>query len=124
MKISKKILVVDDEPAIRELLSSFLEIMDYEVESASNGKDAIEIIEKNNFSIIISDVKMPDINGIDLLKKVKEFNKKIEVILITGFPNNEDREQALKLGAYAYIPKPFKLQIIANILEEIFKKGN
>ena len=124
MKISKKILVVDDEPAIRELLSSFLEIMDYEVESALNGKDAIEIIEKNNFSIIISDVKMPDINGIDLLKKVKEFNKKIEVILITGFPNNEDREQALKLGAYAYIPKPFKLQIIANILEEIFKKGN
>lgn len=122
MRKQKKILIVEDEKVIREFLSKLLVSLNYQVDSACDGLEAIKKIEKNEYSIILSDVKMPNMDGVELLKKVKEINKKIEVILITGFPNIEDAEKSIQLGAYAYTKKPIKIKNLIKLLDGIFKK--
>ena len=122
MRKQKKILIVEDEKVIREFLSKLLVSLNYQVDSACDGLEAIKKIEKNEYSIILSDVKMPNMDGVELLKKVKEINKKIEVILITGFPNIEDAEKSIQLGAYAYTKKPIKIKSLIKLLDGIFEK--
>jgi DNA-binding NtrC family response regulator len=123
MKKRKRILVVDDEIAIRECLSNFLKRAGYDVSSVSNGDCAFEIIKEDNFSVVISDIKMPGMDGFNLLKKIKELNKNIEVILITGYENDGNAIKSRELGAYAYIKKPIKIQHLEKVLQELFEKS-
>jgi two-component system response regulator PilR (NtrC family) len=101
------ILVVDDDKSMREFLELILKRERYNVTCAKDGADAILLLKENFFDLIITDLMMPAINGLELLKKAKELHADIKVIMITAFGTIETAIEAIKLGAYDYITKPF-----------------
>jgi two-component system response regulator PilR (NtrC family) len=113
MSGSAKILVVDDERSIRELLEIFLKKEGFEVKSAQNVAEAMDLIKTTEFDLIISDIRMPDMSGIDLLRHVRTNNFSGQFILLTAFASAEAAIQALKMGAFDYILKT------DNFIEEL-----
>lgn len=105
-----KILVVDDEEVVRDLLLKRLERRSYHVETAEDGNIALEKIRVSFFNLIMTDLKMPKVDGMEVLKKIKEINPYIEVIIITGYPTIESAVGAIKIGAFDFICKPFDLE--------------
>jgi response regulator RpfG family c-di-GMP phosphodiesterase len=110
----KKILIVDDEPAICELIKAYLKKTGYEVASAGNGIDALAIVKSGSIDLVITDIKMPGMSGIELLQKIREYSNTLPVLLATGFPTMETAIEALKAGAYDYIAKPFHFEEIGE----------
>src|ERR1035438_2577960 len=104
-----RILVVDDEESIREFLEIMLKKEGYDVTLAEDGKKAQEILKKKSFDMVISDLQMPHVTGIELLKYVKDLNTDVVFMIITAFGTTETAVEAMKLGAYDYITKPFKI---------------
>ncbi len=102
-----RILVVDDDKSMREFLELMLKREKYDVVCAKDGADAILLLKENYFDLILTDLMMPAINGLELLKKAKEIYPDIRVIMITAFGTIETAVDAMKLGAYDYITKPF-----------------
>ena len=122
-KMSDKILVVDDENSLRLTFEMLLKRAGYEsVTGVSSFEEAIEVVEQNDYDLIISDIVMQGSSGIDLLRKVKEMGKSCPVVMITGYPNIETAAEAVRLGAFDYVPKPVKkdelLKIVALALEK------
>ena len=114
---SSKILVVDDDKTVRGFLELFLETKGFaNVVSAENGEDAIKIVEKENVKLILLDVMLPGMNGVEVLRKIKAINKDISVIMITGYPDEEKAKEAIREGVYDYIIKPFDLFYLELIL--------
>ncbi|HOP49170.1 MAG TPA: sigma-54 dependent transcriptional regulator [Ignavibacteriales bacterium] len=115
------ILLLDDDKGSREALDRFLNKIGYKIVTASTPFDAIEILSQNTFDIIISDVKMPQMSGLEFLETIKQKNIKgqAEVILITGFATIKEAVKALKLGAYDYISKPIDIDELLNAIEKI-----
>jgi len=103
-----KVLVVDDEDYIRESIEIILRTEGFEVFSVNSGFKALEVLQKNNIDVVLTDIKMPEMDGVTLLRKIKE-NYPVEVILITGFPSLDTAVESVKFGAYDYITKPFKV---------------
>ncbi|MDA3613672.1 sigma-54-dependent transcriptional regulator [Polluticaenibacter yanchengensis] len=101
-----KILIIDDERAIRNTLKDILENEQYKVETAENGEEGLEKIKKQHFDAAICDIKMPKMDGIELLTQLKNEGIDIPVIMISGHGNIETAVEAVKLGAYDYISKP------------------
>lgn len=119
-----KILVIDDDPSIRNMLAIVLKKNGYDVTSKESGKTGLEKLKKESFDLIISDIKMPDINGIELLKKIKAINPEIPVIMITAFASANDAVEAMKLGAEDYVTKPFNLDELKIIINRAIYKKN
>jgi DNA-binding NtrC family response regulator len=101
-----RILIVDDEPTIRETLSLVLKEENYQCELAENGLEGLNKVKEKNFDLIITDLKMPEMGGLELMEKVKTISPKTSVIIITAYASLESAIQALRLGAYDYIIKP------------------
>lgn len=118
-----RILVVDDEKGMRDFLSIMLKKDGYEVMSAENGAEALSLIQSEIFDLVISDVKMPDTNGIDLLRAIKDLSAETVVIMITAYGTTESAVEAMKLGAYDYITKPFKVDEMRLIIQKALEKG-
>lgn len=116
-----KILVVDDEKSMREFLAIMLSKEGHEVVMAKNGADALKAAHAEIFDLVITDVKMPGVDGMAVLKSIKEISPETVVIMITAFATTETAIEAMKLGAYDYIIKPFKVDelrlVINNSLE-------
>jgi response regulator RpfG family c-di-GMP phosphodiesterase len=110
-----KVLVVDDEDYIRESIEIILRTEGFEVFSVNSGFKALEVLQKNNIDVVLTDIKMPEMDGVTLLRKIKE-NYPVEVILITGFPSLDTAVESVKFGAYDYITKPFKVDDLINKL--------
>lgn len=110
-------MVVDNEPEILNVLQDVLNLLGYSPLVVKNAKDAISAFQNEKFSLVITDMVMPDINGLELLEEFKKIDPKIPVIIITGF-GSQVIEEALKAGAAGYIEKPFKIDDIKNILKE------
>jgi len=113
----KKILVVDDEEFIRSNLSRILGEANYFVETISDGKTALQVFKKDKYDLVLLDLNMPDIGGLEVLQKIKKVDAEALVIVITGFASIESAVEALKLGAYDYIKKPFKADAIKLIIK-------
>ncbi len=119
-----KILVVDDDQGMREFLEILLAREGYEVASASGGKEALSLCKKHKFDLTITDLKMPKIDGIDVLKKIKEISPETLVILITAYASGETAVAAMKEGAYDYLEKNFDVdELKAVIKDALNKKG-
>jgi two-component system response regulator PilR (NtrC family) len=118
------ILVVDDERSMREFLEILLTKEGYQVSLANNGEEAHRLLERNTYDLIITDIKMTDVNGIDVLKKAKEKDPNALVVMISAFATAETAVEAMKEGAYDYIPKPFKVKDFKKIIEEALKSKN
>ena len=113
-----RILVVDDERSIRELLSIVLRREGYEVLLAENGKSAIATLERESVDILISDIKMPDLSGVDVLRAAKRIDQDILGIMITAFASTETAVEAMRLGACDYLSKPFDVDLLRMKVRE------
>jgi two-component system response regulator PilR (NtrC family) len=116
-----RVLVVDDERSMRELLAIVLRREGYDVILAENGRQAIAELEHRPIDLLISDIQMPDMNGVDVLRAAKEINQDLAGIMVTAFASAETAIDALRMGAYDYIHKPFNIDelkiIVRNALE-------
>ena len=119
----KKILVVDDEQDVRETLESVLAKLDYDPLVAAGGKEALDIIRENKIDIVLSDLYMPEMDGIELLKRVKTENRNIVFLMITAHPTIETAVDAIKKGAYDYLTKPFHIDEVKMKLNRALEKS-
>ncbi|GAG65624.1 unnamed protein product, partial [marine sediment metagenome] len=122
MKKRAKILVVDDEAAIRESLCAWLSDVGYEVLTAENGPQALEIIEREKLGIVITDLVMPGMDGIELMKTAKNILPNIEVIIITAYGSIPTAISAMREGAYDYIEKPFCPERAELLIEKLVER--
>lgn len=120
----KIILIVDDEASVRESLEKVISKAGYVTKSASSGNEARAILLQNPVDLVLSDLKMPDGNGLELLRHIRKHNTEIEVILLTGFGTISTAVEAMKEGAYDFITKPFKKAIILKTVEKALEKQN
>lgn len=116
----KKVLVIDDEQIVRISCERTLAPEGYEVTSASSTNEGLELFEKNSFDLILLDIKMPDMDGIEALKKIKAAKPETNVIMITGYSTVDTAVKTLKLGAINYIEKPFTPDILLAAVKEVF----
>ena len=119
-----KILVVEDDPDLLSILSEFLVMHGAEVLQALNGKEALDILDRSEIQLVLSDVQMPVMDGVELLKAIKRRGNHAPAVILTSGHSNLDEVSATNLGASAFIVKPFKLQqLLASICEQ-FSLGN
>jgi DNA-binding response OmpR family regulator len=111
-----RVLVVDDEPDFIELLREFLTAKGYEVIAASNGEEALCKVKEDRPHLILLDVRMPKMNGLEVLKQVREIDHEVGVIMVTAVNEEETGRQALKMGAFDYITKPLDLKYLERSL--------
>lgn len=122
MPANNSVLIVDDEEHIRKILDIMLSKNGYKTAAASNGIEALEILEKRNFDAVVTDIKMPGMDGLELLSRIKEANPDQTVIVVTAFSTVETAIQAMKSGAFDYISKPFKEEEILLILDKALER--
>ena len=120
LEMPSKLLLVDDERKFAQTLSERLSLRDIGSLVAYDGESALNLIKEEEPEVMILDLKMPGIDGIEVLKRVKQTNPQIEVIILTGHGSEADKELCMKLGAFAYLEKP----VDVNVLSETIKKAN
>ncbi len=118
----KKILIVDDEKNIRLTLKKCLEEQEYEVFIATNGEEGIEKIKSKHFDLIMLDIKMPGLNGMQVLKEIRDKGIKVNVIMMTAYGSIEKAVEAMKLGAIDFISKPFTPEEVRTIVKEVLER--
>lgn len=119
MAEKNRILVVDDEDALRMVLSAELEGEGYRVSSAGDGAEAINILKTQTFDLILLDIKMPNVDGFEVLKFVKESQPSTKVIMLTGFADLKNAIESKKLGAEDFVSKPYDLVDLLTTVERV-----
>lgn len=117
-----RVLIVDDEESARELCVEILKTLNVETEVAESATRALAILESGQIDVVLSDVRMPGMNGIELLKIIKQKYPETDVVIMTGFGSVPSAVQAIKLGAYDYIAKPFDLDVFRNVFQRLIEK--
>jgi DNA-binding response OmpR family regulator len=108
------VLVVDDESSIRELLQKTLALAEYDVDTAPDGRAALERLRLGNYDLLIADLKMPGMDGLTLIREAKRLKADLPVIIITGFSTESSAIEAVNLGVAGYLTKPFRVpQVLA-----------
>ena len=120
--MNESILVVDDDTELRKVLSSILSEEGYSVKTVENGKQAIKVSEKKRFDLALIDIKLPDMEGTELLHRLKEKQPHIVMIIITGFPTIQNAMGAVNEGADGYILKPFEIQKLLQAVRKHLNK--
>lgn len=120
-KTVKNILVVDDEPMILEVVCSLLESKGYQVTSSESGKQALELFDTNNFSLVLLDLMLPDISGEEVCKTIRK-KSRVPIIMLTAKVDEEDIVDGLFLGADDYITKPFGLKELSARIEAVLRR--
>ena len=116
---SKKILIVDDNPNMSVLLSDILEIFEYEGAQAEDGEEALTKLKSDEFAMVFTDLRMPKMDGIDLLKAIKNQHPELPVVVITGYSLGETQNILLTERADGFLNKPFKVNEIKDLLERL-----
>jgi DNA-binding NtrC family response regulator len=119
MPAKNRILVVDDEDALRTVLSSELEGEGYHVRNAADGQEAINILGNQEFDLILLDIKMPNVDGFEVLKFVKDRQPKTKVVMLTGFADLKNAIESKKLGAEDFVSKPYDLVDLLTTVERV-----
>ena len=118
-----KILIVDDEKDLAEMLGAILELKGYTAKPCLDGYKAIEEVKKAHYDLIMMDIRLPEMNGVETFIKIKEIDPKVKVIMMTGFAVEELLLEAIKQGAYGCIHKPFKPEKMFGMIEEVLKEN-
>lgn len=114
----EKVLVIDDDLLVRKFLQEALHRKKIDVITAENGQQALEIMQDSAFDMVMTDMRLPDLTGIDILLKAKELNPKAIVVIVTAFASIENTVEAMKLGAFNYLQKPFTVEAIYALLQK------
>jgi DNA-binding NtrC family response regulator len=120
MESKIKLLIVDDEVQFLDSIAQRLELRDFEVAKASRGEDAIAIARREKFDLALVDLKMPGIDGKQLLEKLKQEHNFLEVVILTGHGSLESAVECTKLGAFGYLPKPYELDDLIGVLKDAY----
>ena len=118
----KTILIVDDERDFCTLLSDSLSMEGYRLFTAHNGRKALERVAKKTPDLVLLDIKMPGMNGIEVLKRIKKVKEETPVIILTAFGTLETARRAMKLGAYDYVTKPVDHSLLKSLVKEALAK--
>jgi two-component system, NtrC family, nitrogen regulation response regulator NtrX len=120
---SKIVLIVDDEYAVREVLTTFFEHeygpRGYTVETATDGAGAVAAVQRRRPALILLDIEMPGMNGVETLQRIRAIDRTIPVIMVTGSQSTRLAGDAIKHGAFSYLPKPVRLQYLEHIVATI-----
>lgn len=116
--VRKPILIVDDEPIVRESIRDWLKDAGYEVETAESGEQALEMVEKQDFSVMIVDMRLPGKTGLKVLQEVKAVKPQTKFIVITAYPSVEMAVDVMKLGAVDYLIKPVAPDDLERLIQE------
>ena len=122
MEKKRSILVVDDEEALRSVLNSELINEGYDVQTASDGDDAIAEIDKAPFDLVLLDIKMPRVSGFEVLKHIKEHAGGTKVVMLTGFADLKNAIESKKLGANDFVSKPYDLVDLLTTIERVLNE--
>jgi len=117
-----RILIVDDEEIVIRSCLRILSVGDYQIDTARDGLEALRKVAENDYDVLILDIKMPKTDGMEVLQRVKEAHPDIDVIMMTGLHEIETAVQAMKLGAFDYLPKPFDPEEFAMVVEKAFER--
>ena len=118
----KKILIVDDDEAVRSILAELVRIFGFNSETSSGGYDALNRVDKSPYDLIITDINMPDLNGLELIKRVKESHPEIDLIAITGFDMDYRYTDVIEMGASDFIVKPFENNELQAKINRVFRE--
>jgi len=119
-----RILLVDDEKEFVQTLSERLKMREIESNYVFSGKDALDFVDQEDTDVMILDLKMPGIDGFEVLKKIKKTKPNIEVIILTGHGSEQDRETCMNLGAFAYLQKPADIDSLTATMQKAYEKIN
>lgn len=116
-----RLLIVDDEERFLKAIATRLAKRGFEVRTATNGPDAIEVARREKFDIALLDLKMPGMDGSEVLRVLKEEHDFLEAIILTGHGSLESAVELTRLGAYSYLPKPYELDKLIRVLKEAYQ---
>ncbi len=120
--MNEQILVIDDEASMRRMLQMLFAQEGYEVQTAESGEAALEALNVRPFDLVVSDIRMPGLSGIDLLRRMKADDSQAEVILMTAYASADSAIEAIRLGAFDYVTKPFQVDELVNIVRHALEK--
>lgn len=120
--MAKELLIVDDESDVREFAANFFGKRKIEVIAASNGEDAIKLVASEQPKVVLLDIKMEGMDGIETLRKIRELDKNIKVIMVTGRNDESSLQETKELGAYGYIHKPLELDELEKVVLKTLAK--
>src|SRR3989339_1126694 len=115
-------MIVDDEPSVRESFKMILKIKDYEVTTFPDGPSALAQIQKDKYDLAFVDYKLPGMDGLEVLKKIKEIDSDMEVCIVTAYATETSHATAITLGALEYLRKPFLMEEIYELVERGLRK--
>ena len=118
-----RVLIVDDEGQFVDAVAERLRLRGFDAEGVTNGQDAIEHLSERSYDVVLLDVKMPGLGGLEVIKKAKEEWPGLRVVLITGHGSSQDAEKGLELGAYKYVMKPVNIDDLVRILRAASGQG-
>ena len=116
--VGRRVLVVDDEESIRELLRRTLALAEYEAQAVSDGKAGLELLRREPWDLLIADLRMPEMDGLSLIREARRLHPRLPVIIITGYSSESSAIQAVNLGVVGYLVKPFR---IPHVLSAVAK---
>lgn len=119
---SIRILVIDDDENIRKVLTTILEDEGYTVESVGTAKKAIERTRRRFYNLVLIDIRLPDMGGVELLTRIKDTTPRMRKIIVTGYPTLQNAVEAVNRGADAYVIKPFDVKKVLNAIKEELRK--
>jgi CheY-like chemotaxis protein/signal transduction histidine kinase/HPt (histidine-containing phosphotransfer) domain-containing protein len=122
MANQNRILIIDDDPGMHGMLQISLAPLGYDVVAAENGRQGLEMLEAEPSSVVILDIMLPDLDGIEILRRIREQWPEIEVIMLTAYASLETAIEAVRLGAYDYVTKPFRLDTIRSAIKRAMEK--
>jgi DNA-binding NtrC family response regulator len=122
MDSDARILIVDDDENIRKVLMAIFEDKGYNVEAVGTAREAIKKTDKKFYNLALIDIRLPDMEGIDLLTKIRDTTPRMRKIIITGYPTLQNAVEAVNLGADAYIMKPFDVDKVVSTINEQLRK--
>lgn len=122
MAEKRRILVVDDEDALRTVLSAELNSEGYEVGTAADGMEAVSELQKMKYDLVLLDIKMPNMNGFEVLKVIKEKHSGTKVIMLTGFADLKNAIESKKLGAEDFVSKPYDLVDLLTTIDRVMSE--
>lgn len=122
MSSQPKILIVDDEDRFRTTMCRLLTTRGFEARAAGSGSEALEILKDNLYDVLILDVRMPEMCGVDVLAEVRKIDSEIEVIIMTGYASVDTAKEIMKLGAYDYMLKPYNIEELVEKVDAAYDR--
>jgi CheY-like chemotaxis protein len=120
--MKRRILVVDDEQPIRDLLSQAFTSMDYEVDTAADGQEALDKVAQHGVQLVFMDLKLPGLDGLELCRRIRRFNPLAIIFAMTGYPSLFELSDSREAGFDDYFRKPVKLQVLSKAAEQAFER--